>query len=443
MFVRVVALAVTVALVPGVAGAAGFTLVAVGKTAAFRDGGPGQRSGAVRVGRDPALAGAPDPRCPASSHVDLESYPDATVRVVRPVDVVLDCAKWRPARGGWAYADPVGPVRAIRYGGRGIRIAFAGDAVALQGPVGYVQAQLTVGATRYRVRFHNFRRNAADAITTRRPTAAAAAGETGFWDVLTGADDAEAREAAVLATLEKAARHDRHDGWSRFLVAMLHLYRFAQGTTDFAHPGAAAGAELDAANVWFAKALPLVWDGVHGDSRVPGFAAGAKFMQGYTHGDPTLRAQGLADLVQANVVNGFFNVFDYIPVIQALPPSDPDFATAYGAMSTYLSDPATLACVTSQPEICANDGFGAHNVEGALTLFGDVYAKGGALASAQQFYGLAAAIAAASGWSYASLAADRAAHVADRVAAYRDGDAANDPPVIGTGAEACAVCHRR
>ena len=156
-----------------------------------------------------------------------------------------------------------------------------------------------------------------------------------------------------------------------------------------------------------------------------------------------LPSQNMQDLADAVAVNQFFNIFDYIPVIQALPPSDPRFTTAFDAVVNYLGAPDTLNCVTTQPELCGNEGLAPHNAEGALLVFGDVYAKGGDLATAQSWYNLAKLVGQANPdpWAFQSVADDRAATAAARVALYQDADPSNDPPVIGAGPEACAVCH--
>ena len=112
---------------------------------------------------------------------------------------------------------------------------------------------------------------------------------------------------------------------------------------------------------------------------MPGFAAAAKYTQGYLEDDAALRAEGLADLERSIEVNSFFNVFDYIPVLQSLPPSDPLFQQGFALFRSYLENPDTLQCVTTQPEICANAGLAPRNIQGALTLFGDLYAKAGDL----------------------------------------------------------------
>src|SRR5262249_31925986 len=138
-------------LVPHLAAADGLTVLTVGKVAVFRNG-----RGTVRVGRDPRLARPPSPVCPTASGVELSSYPVPTQRLVSAPALELDCARWRKKAGGFVYDDPAGTggVRAIRYGRRGLLIRFEGALPT--GPVGYFQAWLTVGATRFNARFHNF-----------------------------------------------------------------------------------------------------------------------------------------------------------------------------------------------------------------------------------------------------------------------------------------------
>lgn len=175
----------------------------------------------------------------------------------------------------------------------------------------------------------------------------------------------------------------------------------------------------------------------------PGFAAAAKYTQGYLENDAALRDEGLAELDRAIDINSFFNVFDYIPVLPALPPRDPLFQRGYALFSSYLENPDTLQCVTTQPEICANAGLAPHNIQGALTLFGDLYAKARDLPQAQNWYNLAMAFPDTQTWDFRSAIQERAANAAARVALYADEDPGNDPPLIGAGAEACHVCHKR
>src|SRR5262245_18447599 len=169
---------VTLLLLPRLAAADGITVLTAGKVAVFRNG-----RGIVRVGRDPQLTSAPSPACPAASQVALSAYPEPTQRVVTVTTHDLDCTRWKRAAGGFVYDDPAatGGVRAIRYGRKGLRIRFE---QAPAGPVGYLQAVLTVGSTRFNARFHNFARNEGDVLVTRMLSVAAAAAERAFWAVL-------------------------------------------------------------------------------------------------------------------------------------------------------------------------------------------------------------------------------------------------------------------
>src|SRR5262245_61783519 len=155
----------TLLLVPHSATADGLTVLTVGKVAVFRNG-----AGTVRVGRDPHLASPPSPICPTASAVELSSYPEPTQRVVSATALELDCARWRKKAGGFVYDDPEarGGVRAIRYGHKGLLIRF--DGAVPTGPVGYLQVWLTVGATRFNARVHNFARNEPGTLVTRKPS---------------------------------------------------------------------------------------------------------------------------------------------------------------------------------------------------------------------------------------------------------------------------------
>src|SRR4029450_8709662 len=148
------------------------------------------------------------------------------------------------------------------------------------------------------------------------------------------------------------------------LLAMAHLYAFGQAVERYGAASDFARGEIEAARAAFADAFPLVWDGARGDSRVPGFAAATTFGLGGGRGDADLQAQGLAELDAAFRVNPFFNVFDYIPVAQAVPSFDPPFQGVFDKVSAYLNDPGTLRCPGTQPEICGNDGYAPHNTAG-------------------------------------------------------------------------------
>jgi hypothetical protein len=102
--------------------------------------------------------------------------------------------------------------------------------------------------------------------------------------------------------------------------------------------------------------------------------------------------------------------------------------------------------------VCGNVGMAPHNIEGALLLFGDLYAKGDILddpygfRGARNLYRLVNGFAATFEWkpAFRALAADRLATADARVALYQDGDPTNDPLLIGNGpGETCATCHHK
>ncbi len=434
-------------LAPLACDAASLVVLTRDKVAAFRTA---EQRGVVRVGRDRAFATLLDPTCPGTASVQLASYPQATNLVVSQPEVTLDCTRWRARNGGWVWesgAGATGGVRRVIYRRDRLVVTFDGPGFApVAGPVGYVELWFTVDGVRHLARFHNFRDNDAARVVTRRPSKAAADGEQAFWDVLHGDDRSETRQQDTLRDLERAAKHDRKDGRSRFLAAMMHLYRFGQTTASYVGVSDEARAEIEAASAGFDAAVPFLWNAAtqRGDSRVPGFAAAAKFTLGYVRGDQTLVDQGLADLAAAVAINPIFNIFDYIPIAQAVAATDPRFALVLAQVDGAFQ--AGLAsCVGTQPEICNNFGLAPRNIEGSLALFGDLYAKGGRLADAQRWYAIASGVAAGTPapYRFQAILDDRAAHAAERVGLYQDADPGNDPVIIGAAEEACATCHNR
>lgn len=425
------------------ADARALTVLTTGRQAIFR-----AESALVRVGKDRALASLVDPTCAGgvASSIQVAAFPQATSRVVGAPAAALACERWRKNAKGFVYTDDGAAAPGVR------RIVYARGQLVIRlggagytpppGPVGYAEVWLTVGSERLLARFHSFARNEATLLVSRKPSRVAADGEAAFWDVLHGDDYSEARQQEAIALLERGSKRSRKDGRAPFLLAMMHLYRFGLHLTDFAQPGDQAKLEIAAAHQAFQRALPLLWDGTRGDSRVPGFAAAAKFAKGFVEGDDALAAEGLADLVVAIAANAFFNVFDLIPVIQAVPRSDPRFASAFAYVDAYLTNPETLACVGAQPEICNNAGLAPHNLSGSLLLFGDVYAKGGDVDQAKTWYNLASVLTPPP-YRFQALLDDRVANADARVARYLDGDPSNDDPIVGMGEENCATCHTR
>jgi hypothetical protein len=429
------------------------TLLTAGKTATLRNpAGTARDLALFRVGRDPELARLESPLCPGTSFLQVAGYPVASNLVesqpAAAPGAALPCERWRAVRGGYRYTDRAGSVLGVRsvvYTRDGIVVRIQGAGyTAIAGPVGYVELWLTVGGKRYLARYHNFRRNDAGEIIARRPSSPAASGERFFWQTLWG--DAQ-REQETLDCLADAARRDRRDGRSRFLLGMMHLYRLGQATTDYGHVTDFARAEVRAARSAFDAAVPLLWDARRrsGDNRVPGFAAASTYLAGTLLGDEATRHQGLVELDAAVALNPIFNAFDLIGVVpQFVSGADPLYgARVLAILDDTLTGPGA-ACVVTQPEVCANDGMAPNNLAGALVLFGDLYLKGtrpADVAKASTWYAVASA--AGAGWKFLNELDARRGQEEARRQRYLDADPANDPALIGLGVQACSYCHIR
>ena len=263
---------------------------------------------------------------------------------------------------------------------------------------------------------------------------AAARGEAAFYDTLFGRAD---RSDESVALLQDATAKNGRDGRSYFLLGMMHLFRFSQNVTDRHNVSAPLKQEIDAAQAALDAAVPLL----PADRRVPGFRAAATYTAGVINDDPQRSARGLSQLREAIALYPEFNNFDFIgAVAPVVPPDDPLFQEVL----QYVGDPLSGACTPfDQPQICGNLGKAPHNVEGALVLFGDLFAKAGDRIRAAFYYRLSMTAYPTTGgpWRFAELAEERLQSVAQRVALYKDDDPTNDPPLLGSGREACAVCH--
>jgi tetratricopeptide (TPR) repeat protein len=445
--VRRIPLLVSLLLMLQAVDARALTLLTESKVGAFRhDPATGGGSAQISVGRDRALAQLEDPTvCPASASIRIASYPTATNLVTGGPEVALPCERWSRIPGGFLYRDPsgaAGGVRTVRYTTRGLSVdARAPGFEPVVGPVGYVQMWLTVGDTRYLVRLHDFVVNGAETVISRRASHDGAAGEAAFWDTLWG--DAERTEDA-LRYLERAVARNRRDARSHFLLGMQYLNLYGQETRDLNHPSEGAKSLVLKSRAAFDRAVPLLWDGRNGDSRVPGFAAAATYAKGVGFADPALTARGIEELEYATSINTLFNSFDLLAVAPAISNKDPLYARVIDLLD--VTFPEVAGYCGTQQEICFNDGMAPHNLEGTFILFGDIYAKGGRTDDARDYYGSALGIGSNSGWDARFVAAvqDRLDHLEERVALYQDDDPSNDPPFVGAGgAGACAYCHRK
>jgi len=272
--------------------------------------------------------------------------------------------------------------------------------------------------------------------TPSKSTAAdlAARGQSAFYDTLFGVAD---RNVEAVALLGAAVAQDPADGRSQFLLGMLHMLRFARNVTDLYSASDVLKQEVGKAQEALDAAVPLLPN----DRRVPGFRAAATYTNGVVTHDDARIALGLTQLREAISLYPDFNTFDFIgAVAPVVPASDP----LYREVMQYVGNPASPSCNPfTMPEICGNAGKAAHNVEASLILFGDLFAKAGDEHQARTYYRLAQASWASSGgaWRFRLLAEERLETVAQRVALYQDDNPGNDPKIIGSGKEACAVCH--
>jgi hypothetical protein len=417
-----------------------FTLLTAGKRAVFRNHTrTGKAAAQIRVVRDRGLATLGDPtKCPSSA--SLQIIATSNNLLVGDPAVDLRCGNWRRIRGGYLYEDSTGSaggVRQIRYTTQELLIKLASPGYTpVVGPVGYVEAWLTIGTRRYLVRFHNLKRNDERAIVARRPSKTAAAGEAAFWETMWGEVQ---REEEALTLLNQAVARDPKDGRSQFLLGMLEFYRYANG---IAEDGQADDLEKDGLNKGkraLDRSLSLLWDGRHGDSRILIFAAAATYVQGVAFNDPALIAQGFAEMDHAIATNPTYNGF-IVPVLPGIAPTPALSAKAVGWIDGTFYTGETAGCAH-----CFNTGFASHSIEGILLLFGDLYAQAQRPVDARNQYELAIVVNGAGGWRYLSTAQERAATVDQRVALYADGDPGNDPPVVGfgNGEGICRYCHNR
>ena len=422
------------------------TLLTEGKLGVFRHDAAGGGSAQISVGRDRALARLEDPTvCPSSASIRITFYPTATNLVTGGPEVALPCERWTRIPGGFLYRDPagsVGGVRTVRYTQRGLSVdARSPGFEPVVGPVGYVQMWLTVGDVRYLVRLHDFVENSADAVVSKRPSRDGAAGEAAFWDSLWGDAD---RVDEALTYLRRAVARDRRDARSHFLIAMQYLNLYGQETPDLNDPPAHAKRLVVESSKAFDRAVPLLWDGTNGDSRVPGFAAAATYAKGVGFRDAALTRRGVEELEYATSINTLFNAFDLLALAPAVSNRDPLYDRVIELLDVTFPEVANQ-CGT-QAEICFNEGMAPHNLEGTFILFGDIYAKGGRTESARGYYDSALSLGEQSGWDPRFVAAvrDRLDNLEERVALYRDDDPANDPTFVGAGgAGACAYCHQK
>lgn len=276
----------------------------------------------------------------------------------------------------------------------------------------------------------------ATADATPTPTidaaAAAAAGEEAFFDTLDGTAN---REEESIALLSAAVSGNPDDGRSFFLLGMMHLYRVGQNLPDYDNPSEFVLAEAALAQTALDQAVPLSVE----DIRVPGFRGAATYLRGVVEKDEALRALGLMQLREAIELYPDFNNFSFLGAVAPIVSrNDPLFLEALELVRQAI---ASGCGPLTQPEICGNEGKAPHNIQGAMMMFGDMYAKAGDRNQALAYYNLGLGLLGGETWPFRSAMEERIAAVDDRVARWADEDPDNDPPFAGNGPESCAICH--
>lgn len=415
------------------------TLLTTAKTAVVRHRAGRDSKLVIRAKLDGRALPLRDPGCPSTSAIEVSaafptSFHSGGV-------VALPCEGWSTTRGGGHRFRPgasgAGGVTEIVYGPKRLVVRASGDEIAfLAGPVAFLQAWLTIGEERFLLRFHDFKRNDATRVVSRRPSGVAAAAEAAFWDTVWGDDP---REAEALALLEEAVRKREDDGRSQFLLGMLHLYGLQSSdpfapTADEAAKNVAAQEHLDAA----VALLPH-------DPRIAGFRAGLTYASGVVHDDAARKTLGIERLDAAVAADPLFNSFDYFaiaPAFRDVRGDDPFWQSRFVDLAdVVLQD--NLDCPLTRPETCGNVGMAPHNVEGTFFLLGDIYAKGGRPADAETWWGAGKGLGQSVGYPYVGLADERLGQGVARAALYADADATNDPPIVGPGIGYCRYCHQK
>jgi len=287
-----------------------------------------------------------------------------------------------------------------------------------------------------RLRAHEVTRGVVSAL---RGCSAGAVGQAAFYRALNGVPGTPAaiaaEEARALDQLQAAVAADEADGWSRFLLGMLHLQRLGREVDDYEHPSPFVVAEARLASAALDRAAPLLAY----DNRIPGFQGAATFNLGVLTDDPVVRQRGLAQLEASLATNFLFNSFSYLgAVAPTVGRDDPLFARAIAYLDAGIQSGCTPA---TDPRNCGNGGRAPHNIQGSFTLFGDLYLKAGRSEDARRWYEFGLLIPGLENWRHRALLEERLATFDDRAARLADDDPSNDPRLAGVGPEACVYCH--
>ena len=258
---------------------------------------------------------------------------------------------------------------------------------------------------------------------------------------------------AALADLAAADAEYPGDPDTVLLVGLANLWGISEVGRDPAQvaeiPARATGA-LGA----FLAARQLRPD----DARVFGWLGATQLGIGTMTENADMIAQGRASVAAGVEAYPQFNLFVHALVTQRFPRTTPEFASAIDAYYVTLDlcfhttidrdNPdatpfAHLATSTGVERVCWDTPYALHSFEGYFLHMGDALVKAGEVGAARRAYQNASVLPDYATWPYRGVLEQRLVDLDARAALYADADPANDPPLIGEGAQQCASCHAR
>lgn len=178
------------------------------------------------------------------------------------------------------------------------------------------------------------------------------------------------------------------------------------------------------------------------DHRLTAWLAPIKVRMGRTLNDAAMVQEGL-DVLEVGVMHypGFV-LFSKFLVYADLPASDPDFQNAVQAVRDNVSYCGTPTEVLSKDPACNNHPRASHNIEGALLVMGDMYAKAQDKAAARAAYESATRQKDYGSWGYKDVLTQRLQTLDARVASFATESTLDDPESAWGSSSQCSYCHR-
>ncbi|MFO0613002.1 MAG: hypothetical protein U0414_10460 [Polyangiaceae bacterium] len=228
--------------------------------------------------------------------------------------------------------------------------------------------------------------------------------------------------ADALAKLEAATTNHPDNGRAHLFFGMCSLAALAEDGD------LGALADIEPA---LSRAIELMPE----DRRIPGWLATVRVQTARILGDTAKIEQATAEMIAAADLYPEFNNVSLAIAFAGFP-----LDTPYPAMAVKRLE--AIASCGDVDEKCRDNAAAPHNVPGSSMLFGDVYARVGDKARASTFYSAALASPSAATWGLKDAAKASLDGLDQRVAAWTDADATNDPEFFLAGKRTCTACHQ-